>query len=95
MGQDTARELEELEELLADPGWLRFIAFVEAQWGPGAYRQRVQQAIQHQDSHVEVVKVDAEARAVERAVGWPRERVRALRAKTEKTSTVWPRGGPA
>ena len=96
---DHAKELEELEELLADPGWARVEAHALREWGPEAYRRRMGQLLAglpaETDPRSYVLQVEASAREVERLIAWPRERVAKLRgqqaATVERASNTWPR----
>lgn len=105
MSQDHSKELEDLEQLVAEPGWARLEAHVAREWGPEAYRRRVGQLLaglpQGSDPTGQVLQLEAATREVERLMAWPRERVRTLRARTEGqplprfATGTWPGGGPA
>ena len=89
---DSNNELEVLEELIADPGWGRFVAHVEREWGSVQYRQRMRHALQNEDQR-EAFAVDRAAEEIERLVQWPSERVRVLEARRAVQRTVTSHGG--
>lgn len=90
-------ELEELESLLASPGWRNFLRYSQADWGPETYRRKVQQALglvpDRPRAEDHVLQIEAAARAVERLLAWPEQRVRELRAKQESRPQALGRGG--
>jgi len=86
MTHDADQEREDLEGLLAHPGWTLFRAHVGQEWGPEAYRLKVGQAIgllpaggdAPERAATTVLQIEAAAREVERLMDWPRQRVQAL-----------------
>jgi hypothetical protein len=95
-------EREDLDQLLASPGWVRFAAYVKKQWGPEGYGIRLKQAVTaaiaaNQDVSNAVSRVDAANDAVNEVLTWPRERVKHLehfeqQRKQEQTPTMSRRG---
>lgn len=81
-----ASEREDLEQLMLHPGWLRYRAYVESQWGADACIQKIDTALStlergdQQAANETVTQIRARAREAQRLLMWPRERVNTLMA---------------
>lgn len=99
MAQDHAKELEDLEQLIAEPGWARLQAYAGEVWGLAAFREQVGRALATGADRDAVARLDAAHDAVEALLRYPRTRVAKLRALQEtaaaRSSGTWPRGGAA
>jgi hypothetical protein len=77
-------EREDLEALLASPGWIRFHDYVKAQWAVG-YPARIKMAIkdaQEKNTNVAeaVHRIDAANDEVNAMLSWPKQRLQSLEA---------------
>jgi hypothetical protein len=85
MSEDNT-ELEDLETLLASPGWARLVAFANREWSSEQYRQRVQRALdtvpspdKAGDAAILIMRLEDTAKAVDNVLAWPAFRLRQLR----------------
>ena len=79
-------ELEDLEALLASPGWARLVGFVNREWSSEQYRARVQQALntisapdKANDAAVLIMRLEDTAKAVDNVLAWPGFRIQQLK----------------
>lgn len=86
-------ELEELEALLASPGWARFNAYVEKEYGAVGYRQKAQKVLtgvsieKQSEAATLLLQLESSTREIERLMAWVRERVSKLRAGGQHAAT--------
>jgi hypothetical protein len=81
------REREDLEALVQSPGWARFIAHLNDEWGAAAYARKIEQAVssipasaQAGDQARETVfQITAVRFALQNLSKWPLERVQRVR----------------
>jgi hypothetical protein len=85
MVSDT-NELEDLEALLASPGWGRLVAFANLEWSSEQYRSRVQQALKTisapdkaNDAAILIMRLEDTAKAVDNVLAWPQFRIQQLK----------------
>lgn len=83
--EDHLQELEDLEALIDSPGWARFRAIADREWGAVAYRQKIQQLLQRvgageveNAAHL-VMQLEVAAREVEKLFVFVEERIKFLR----------------
>jgi hypothetical protein len=86
-------EREELESLLASPGWHRLMSYAKRSYAGDAYALRIKQAIKHaldtqKDVSAAVQVVDAESTAIDALVSWPVMRVRDLLMQEQQREAV-------
>lgn len=79
-------ELEDLEALLASPGWARLVAFANREWSSEQYRARVQRALEtvpspdkSGDAAILIMRLEDTAKAVDNVLAWPGFRLSQLR----------------
>ena len=83
---DTNQELEDIETLVASPGWHLFVAHVDREFGPLGYRQKASKILsgvsveRQNDAAGLLLQLESSTREVERLLAWPKERVSRLRA---------------
>ena len=85
------REREDLEALLASPGWLRLLEYARQQWTVGN-PQKIKLAIKdatasNQNVAEAVQRVDAANDEVNAILSWPKQRVQSL--LTYETANTW------
>ena len=81
-----SNELEDLEALLASPGWARLVAFANREWSSEQYRARVQRALdtipspdKAGEAAVLIMRLEDTAKAVDNMINWPAFRIGQLR----------------
>lgn len=84
---DHNTEREDLIALLESPGWQRFRAFAQQEWGAEAYRIKVRQILSGLstnntgDAAGHVLQLESAARAIEQLFAWVIDRVKKLQAQ--------------
>ncbi len=77
MDETLDQEREDLEALLATPGWTRFLRFVQKEWLTGrGYRARMRAALGVTDGPQ---FVEMTATEIEKLLTWPGERLKQLK----------------
>ena len=95
----TDNEIEDLDNLLKSPGWLRFTAHVREEWSVG-FSRKVKGAIQkareeRRDLGEAVAAVDSASDEVNAMLSWPQYRLTTLQARewNALSASVASRGG--
>lgn len=83
---DIGVEVEDLEALLASPGWARLVQFANREWSSEQYRLRVQRALdtipspdKAGEAAVLIMRLEDTAKAVDNMLAWPAFRLSQLR----------------
>lgn len=86
MGGTFVSELDDLQNLIKSPGWLRVKAFGEGEWSDNITRH-IGQAADDRDDVMALQKlrqVLAAQKAILRLLAWPEERIQALEQQTAR-----------
>lgn len=87
---DYDKELEDLEALLASPGWERFMGYVSLAWGNAAFRQRAHKILvsltdgtQRSDAANLLLQLEYASDEIEKLFKWVPDRVSQLKRLRE------------
>lgn len=86
----NAELIQELEDLLHNPGWLRLAAHFDREWGPARMEEHYEQAAaitNEQERAATILQIAQRKKAIRDVIGWPRERIAKLKAADAITST--------
>lgn len=91
-------EFEDWDALVKSPGWSRLIGFVKSQWGAGAYKQKIDQAIldseeQNRDSMAAVKIISKVSTEITLIMNYPQERLILLDKEKQKQAQTPGRRG--
>ena len=80
------QELDDLESLLIDPGWRRYMAYAEQHWGDAAVVGRLETAVGQQlgnevEAREHTQAILAAKRHIRALLAWPSQRVKELKAR--------------
>ena len=92
------RELEDLEQLVACPGWGRFAEMVDRQWGGNGarYRDAVTAAARigsNEDAVNQLRQIIAAQREIQNVMGLVNHRIKMLKPQPEREAALSRRGG--
>jgi hypothetical protein len=84
------REREDLEALVQSPGWARFIAHLNDEWGAAAYARKIEQAVASipssahagEQARETVFQITGIRKAMQTITKWPLERLERVRELT-------------
>ena len=91
-------EFEDWDALVKSPGWQRLVSFVKAQWGAGAYKQKIDTAIAAADEHqrdamADVKVISRVSSEITLIMNYPQERMVILeKEKLKQAQTPGRRG---
>lgn len=93
---DAVSEATELEDLMKSPGWLRVLQRARQEWGPKAYAQMLEHAIDATDPSGEMRSLKRAQHAVDAILSWPDSRHKELMKQdaTERQPEDHSRRGP-
>ncbi len=91
-------ELDDLDALVRDAGWKRFLTHVDQHWGDAAVVSRMETAVGQQLGDETASKEYTQAilaakRHIRALIEWPTLRLRELHAKEDQTNAVKPGEG--